>query len=544
MRRLSSFTLKSTIIFAPASVPVSAPAPANKEVGGFDEFGPHGPFSGLPVTSNGAEMDLLGSLSDSFSNPLAIMPVTSGTAATDDNASANFSSGPTFGATPSASSVTNQPFEDPFGDGPFKAVPTSDGSPSQLRNSAPTSSFHPMANQRSELTQPILEVVDNTVNYGDAFPGMTYTPPTNSNAQLSSTNAHFLPNEFPTSNQNTDILADILPLSGPPPPVASQTGFPAQGSQPPLHAGFLAQTSYPTPLTGFSAQTGQPGHVTGYPGPNGSASQTGFPAPSTTVQPNANFYGNFLQQQLAAPHMASQNSAGPTTQYNPANFLSQAQPTPTMTSQPPLTSSSGQLAIVPQQSKDKFDPKSEVWADALSRGLVNLDISEPKTNPLAYIGVDFVAINRREKRFEKPTTTPVTSTINMGKAMRSGSGMGRAAASSLRPPANPMVGSGMGMGAGMGMGGYAGNGMNQPMGMGGYAGNGMNQPMGMGMAQGSQMQPTGFPPRSTMPGGCNPIFLNVGGYNPMMGRGGAYAPQQLDQATTTTTASLFGIGKR
>ncbi|XP_058183962.1 clathrin interactor EPSIN 2-like isoform X2 [Rhododendron vialii] len=526
---------------APTPAPTPAPAAANKEVGGFDEFDPRGSFSGAPVTSNGAEMDLLGSLSDSFSNPLAIMPVTSGTAATDDNASANFSSGPTFGATPSASGVTNQPFEDPFGDGPFKAVPTTDGSPSQPQNSAPTSSFHPMA-------QPIPEVVDNAVNYGDAFPGMTYAPPTNSNAQLSSANAQFLPNEFPTSNQNTDILADILPLSGPPPPVASQTGFPAQGSQPPSHAGFLAQTSYPTPLTGFSAQTGQPGHVTGYPGPNGSASQPGFPAPSTTVQPSANFYGNFLQQQPAAPHMASQTSAGPTTQYNPANFLSQAQPTPTMTSQPPLTSSSGQLAIVPQPSKDKFDPKSGVWADTLSRGLVNLNISGPKTNPLADIGVDFDAINRREKRFEKPTTTPVTSTINMGKAMGSGSGMGRAAASSLRPPANPMVGSGMGMGMGMGMGGpgagmggpgagmgmggyggmnqpmgmggYAGNGMNQPMGMGGYAGNGMNQPMGMGMnmgmAQGSQMQPTGFPPRSAMPGG----------YNPMMGRGGAYAPQQ------------------
>ncbi|KAH7833245.1 hypothetical protein Vadar_004438 [Vaccinium darrowii] len=492
----------------------SAPKPSAALRTSPSQFDPRGSFSGAPVSSNGAEMDLLGSLSDSFSNPLAIMPVSSGTTATDGNASTNFSSGPTFGATPSASSVTNQPFEDPFGDGPFKAVPTTDGSPSQPQNIAPT--------------LPIPEAVDNTVNYGDAFPGMTYTPPINSNAQLSSTNPQFLPQEFPTSDQNTDILADILPLSGPPPPVASQTDFPAQGSQPPSHAGFLAQTSYPTPLTGFSSQTGQPGLITSYPGPNSSASQTGFPAPSThSVQPNANFYGNFLQQQPAATHMASQTSAAPTTQYNPANFLSQAQPTPTMTTQPPLTSSTGQLALVPQPSKDKFEPKSGVWADTLSRGLVNLNISGPKTNPLADIGVDFDAINRKEKRMEKPTNTPVTSTINMGKAMGSGSGMGRAAASSLRPPPNPMVGSGMGMGmgmggpgAGMGMGGYGG--MNQPMGMGGYAGNGMNQPMGMGMgmnmgmAQGSQMQPNGFPPRSSMPGG----------YNPMMGRGGGYAPQQ------------------
>ncbi|KAL6976044.1 hypothetical protein U1Q18_024838, partial [Sarracenia purpurea var. burkii] len=61
------------------------------------------------VASNGAEMDLLGSLLESFSsNALAIMPVTSGTTDFEGNSSANFSSGPTFAATQSASPVTNQ----------------------------------------------------------------------------------------------------------------------------------------------------------------------------------------------------------------------------------------------------------------------------------------------------------------------------------------------------------------------------------------------------------------------------------------------------
>ncbi|EPS68370.1 hypothetical protein M569_06400, partial [Genlisea aurea] len=93
--------------------------------------------------------------------------------------------------------------------------------------------------------------------------------------------------------------------------------------------------------------------------------------------------------------------------------------------------------------------KSSVWADTLSRGLVNLNISGPKTNPLADIGVDFDAINRKEKRMEKQTwaaaATAETSTVTMGKAMGAGSGIGRAGAGGLRapPPPNPMMGSAM-----------------------------------------------------------------------------------------------------
>ena len=85
-----------------------------------------------------------------------------------------------------------------------------------------------------------------------------------------------------------------------------------------------------------------------------------------------------------------------------------------------------------------------------------IDISQyaAKTNPLADIGIDFDAINRTEKRMEKPkpaATSPV-STTTMGKAIGSGSGIGRAGAGALRPPPNQMMGSGMGMGMGMGTG--------------------------------------------------------------------------------------------
>nr|CAD1830930.1 unnamed protein product [Ananas comosus var. bracteatus] len=130
----------------------------------------------------------------------------------------------------------------------------------------------------------------------------------------------------------------------------------------------------------------------------------------------------------------------------------------------------------------KFEPKSAVWADTLSRGLVNLNISGPKINPHADIGVDFDSINRKEKREEKKSSTaPVTSTVTMGKAMGAGSGIAD----------------------GHGNGNEHGNG----------DGYGMN----MGMGQGMPMRPpTGMPPsRPAMPGA---------GYNPMMSSG--YGAQQ------------------
>lgn len=113
-----------------------------------------------------------------------------------------------------------------------------------------------------------------------------------------------------------------------------------------------------------------------------------------------------------------------------------------------------------------------------------------KANPMADIGVDFDALNRKERRMEKPTVNPSVSPITMGKAMGSGSRMGRGGAASLRPPSNPgMSGAAMGMGMG-GAPGY--------------------RPMGMGINPGTAQRPPD------------------GGYifTPMMGPGGRY-PQPL-----------------
>ena len=61
-------------------------------------------FSAAPATSNNAEMDLLGSLSDS----LAIVPTTSVTTASEADIHTNSAPSSTFVAAPSVANVVNQ----------------------------------------------------------------------------------------------------------------------------------------------------------------------------------------------------------------------------------------------------------------------------------------------------------------------------------------------------------------------------------------------------------------------------------------------------
>ncbi|KAB5527616.1 hypothetical protein DKX38_021463 [Salix brachista] len=523
---------------------------ADQEAEVADEFDPRGPISAAPaatsvqtasaftMTSNNAEMDLLGSLSDVFTpNPLAIMPAPSVMTTPEADAQTNFS-GSTFAATQSASNVMNQAFEDPFGDTPFKATPTDAFSAQQPTGSAAL--FQPTMNQNTEMPPAVAPPNGN----GDTFSSMTYSAP---NVQPPSTNSHFFPQEMSSSHLETDILADILPPSGPS-AVASQAGFSLTSGQHPQPGGsvygnfyssagnmvlpeaphmapqgqqlssgnFFTQGGSPAPVPSNMSLQPPAGPVVQFNNGN-LVPQQGSMAPVVsqfshhTPQYNS---GNSLPQHASTFPVASQftyqTPTASTPQHNDVlgNLLSQG-PNTSMASQTALTSSTGSLAIVPQPSKDKFETKSTVWADTLSRGLVNLNISGPKTNPLADIGVDFDALNRKEKRMEKQPMTPVVSTISMGKAMGSGTGLGRAGAGALRPAPNLTIGSGMGMGGGvntgMGMGGGPGSGISmggyggihQPVGAG--TGVGMNAGMNMGMMQGGQM-----PLGSTVPGWLYP----------------------------------------
>ncbi|WJX75083.1 hypothetical protein P8452_58651 [Trifolium repens] len=589
-----------------------------------DFFDPRGPTSVAPTTSNYGEIDLLGSLSDSFSsNALPLVPATSATATPE----ANTGSTASFAAPSSGSNNFDQSFEDPFGDSPFKADTSAEAAPPQ---------HHTYQNTEPSQSDGFNADALSNFGFGDSFSIVPYSASAANDSQPFSANSQFLSQDSSSQQLETDILADILPpaplpeitaqhnsspsafgqpspsfstSSGPfsePTGQLTQPGFSAAASQPAqtlptsqyTQQGFSATTSpyaqQPFPshsgqpaMPGFSSSTGhsmQPpfasqggqstaqssGHTYGglysldtsltpgapnmysqsQNGYNGSmnsgnylpqGSSTGFPSHMTPQAPTAQ------QSQITNfPHHGGPTASSPTDQASQLNnqsfFGQQGNAAPfssSYTQQVPAPSASPYAvsmtsnalvaqpsnALVSQPSKDKFETKSTVWADTLSRGLVNLNISGPKTNPLSDIGIDFESINRKEKRMEKPTNTPVTSTVNMGKAMGSGSGIGRAGAGALRPNPNSMMGSGMGMGmgmgnapGGMGMGGYGG-GMNPSMGMGmGGMGMGMGMGgmgMGMGMGQGYQMQPpTGMPPGSNMPGN----------YNNMMGPGG-YAQQ-------------------
>lgn len=116
---------------------------------------------------------------------------------------------------------------------------------------------------------------------------------------------------------------------------------------------------------------------------------TGFPPqplpPSGVAPVNPNMYGGILPQSLPT---IPQGSAPVNPQvpnqvpnygiYNNSPFPQTGQGV-SMVSQTNVSSSPGPLALVPQQpNKDKFETKSTVWADTLSRGLVNLNISGRK----------------------------------------------------------------------------------------------------------------------------------------------------------------------
>ncbi|XP_073046633.1 clathrin interactor EPSIN 3-like isoform X3 [Primulina eburnea] len=519
--RASSPSIVASPSHATAAAPLPAPASpptlaagatfpdSEKEVDGFDEFDPRGSFSAASTganvigstTSADTKMDLIASL--------ALVPVTQSTMAPEVKSRETFTSEATFAAMPSASS---QIFANPFGDGPFKAISSTYRVEGQRHQATSTNSFNSNPSQISGV-QPVPQKAETEypVTYD-----LNYVPSDPSGVHPHPRNQQSVQQDLSTFNQDDDILADILPLS-----VSSSvatSGFPTQLGQ------SSSQTSHPPQLLMSAPQSVQPTYPAKFPAQM-SSSQAGFQAPvgGQSVQsytPNPNFYGSYQSQMVSkgpdTANMVPPSASRTPVQHNLHSQIGSAVPGASQfgppapqgrPSMPSTPASRGFSAVVPQPSKDKFETKSTVWADTLSRGLVNLNISGSKTNPLADIGVDFDALNRKDKRMEKPMTASVASTTTMGKAM--GSGMGRAGAGAGAPRPSPnLVASGVNMnmsggvrGAGMGIAGsYQ---VSQPM----------MREMNVGMAQGIPMQQqAGFPSASTMPGSYNPV-MGTGNYS-------------------------------
>ncbi|KAG6505619.1 clathrin interactor EPSIN 2-like isoform X1 [Zingiber officinale] len=418
---------------------------------GFDEFDPRGSASAAPPAANNPEMDLFGSSSDSIYS-LALVPLTTMNTELETDVPENSDFGAGFAAKSSVPAGLSQSSEDPFGGAPFRA--TQESFPSQQH------SFAPVATINSSISTGGAEILASTrsFDFDGSFGGIAYNHIPN--------DQH---NDFANAaNVTSDALApqprnDMSNMFGP------QTGGTTfvpyiQEAQPvaPIHiqANHLTQAGVPFPSQATPVATG-------------------IVRPAAPVNMQTNQSNIVLQpgwHTPITPEVSATTSASP--------------------------------------SKDKL-VKSTVWADTLSKGLVNLNISGPKINPHADIGVDFASINRKDKwKEEKKTNAAPLATATRGKAMGSGSGIGRAGAGALAAPLNPMVGPGMGFGMGMGNSGAMGRGTGFGMGMAGYG-----QPMGtanMGMNQGIPPHPAARAPG----GGYNPMTMS--NYGSQQAYGGGY----------------------
>lgn len=465
---------------AVAGVPLTS---ASMDDTSFDEFDPRGftpavnfaPPSYASSAASGSAADLFGSTSsldpvDSLALVLTA-PITSSTET--EMATTNAGFGMDFVALSSASVAFSQPAEDPFGDVPFKAISHGDF-PNQ--NSVPpsSSSSFPLPATSLATSEPVaaaglmLEATSLDFGFGDPLSGLTYMPPA-SNSPFYSADPAVTASESPFGPPNIDPLGAHPGLSNLPTPnmMYGYTSFPAPG------------------LPALSPYASQ--HI---PSANAPPTDAGFlpQQPGSSIPPA-------LPQQLGSS-------------IPPAQPMAAAQRTITNISAPSSA----------KPASDAFETKSSVWTDTLNRGLVNLNISGAKTNPLADIGVDFDSINRLERRKEKSSANSMSSAaaMTMGKAMGSGSGISRGGA--INQAMRPTMGMGMGGGGpGFGMG----------MGMRG-GGPGSGGPGGMGMGMG------GGGPGYAVPGGMG---MGIGGYggavNPGMGMGGAGRPPPEMQSPAT-----------
>lgn len=342
-----------------------------------------------------------------------------------------------------------QPVENPFGDSPFKA--TQEDFPAQQQGFTPAHSFQPLGSAGGTETQPpigpTMEAFSN-FDFGDTFGGITYSP-TVANSQYSSAGPTFLAPELPKAQENSDILAGILPPTGVAAEIPSQAvQHTAMTATPVAQMNFLSrsggdilpQTSLAAKIPTEAAQPAAPtdtygaqmnfvpcfGLSTLQASPvSAQAAYFATPASMQAAQPTAptsthDAQMDFLpyskqstpqpvalsQAAHCAPPTGMQTAqpAGPTTTHGsqmsflPHSELSTPQfaPATSQAAQPAASSdnlpfqpvasalvasqaTSTTSALPPVKAQpSKFQPKSAVWADTLSRGLIDLNISGRK----------------------------------------------------------------------------------------------------------------------------------------------------------------------
>lgn len=223
----------------------------------------------------------------------------------------------------------SQPSENPFGEPPFKA--SQESFPAQQQNFAPVTSVQLPSGStgRAEPSLPAAASFD----FGGTFGDITYSPSVPNDQQPAFASPENLGPVVSEALAGNNVPGMLPPEAGTAALIPSQVPQPAAPTTiQTTHSNLLHQSGPPAPLASqavpISAQAAQPTATNLQAGPHVNLlSQSGLSGPSY-------------------PLGAASTSALP-----PAK----AQP-----------------------SKEKFETKSTVWADTLSRGLVNLNISGRK----------------------------------------------------------------------------------------------------------------------------------------------------------------------
>ncbi|KAI3407398.1 ENTH domain-containing protein [Psidium guajava] len=150
-----------------------------------------------------------------------------------------------------------------------------------------------------------------------------------------------------------------------------------------------------------------------------------FAAPAPVTQPETKpIYSvptNSIVDPFAAVPLNNFDSSDPFGSFTFSTDSTSAGPSENAIDDSNMSDSSKNASAIsnPQQKKDAFHVKSGIWADSLSRGLIDLNISAPKKVSLADVGVVGGLSDGSNEREKGPPTS-----FFMGRAMGTGSGLG------------------------------------------------------------------------------------------------------------------------
>lgn len=150
-----------------------------------------------------------------------------------------------------------------------------------------------------------------------------------------------------------------------------------------------------------------------------------FAAPAPVTQPETKPINsvptNPIVDPFAAVPLNNFDSSDPFGSFTFNTDSTSAEPSQNPVDDSNLSDSSKKAPAIsnPQPKKDAFHVKSGIWADSLSRGLIDLNISAPKKVSLADVGVVGALSDGSDEREKGPPTS-----FYMGRAMGTGSGLG------------------------------------------------------------------------------------------------------------------------